>query len=420
VYVYVQEHDAGRGPFPAAFVREARHGRGFPLPESTPARELLTHLNLLDGDSPTHAAVLLFSASPQRFLPTSEVKCAHFHGAEVAKPIPSYHTYKGTVFELVDQAVDFVMSKLDARVGTRADSNQAPVTYEIPREVVAEAIVNAVAHRDYTSNGSVQVMLFADRLEVWNPGELPRGLTPEDLRGPHPSIPHNPLIAEPLYLTQYIERMGTGTGDMIRRCRAAGLPAPEFTIRNGFVTTVRRMAVHPTGELGDRLGEGSGKGTTRKTTRKTTPNRGEQILALLCEDPTLSSPAIAERLGNLTTDGVKYHLDQLRAQGRLRRVGSTRGGHWQVLGEDQGSLGRTTPITTPMTTPIAAQKTAQNRGEQILALLGEDPTLSSPVIAERLGNLTTDGVKYHLDRLQAEGRLRHVGPTRGGHWEVLG
>ena len=44
--------------------------------------------------------------------------------------------------------------------------------YEIPREVVAEAIVNAVAHRDYTSNGSVQVMLFADRLEVWNPGRL--------------------------------------------------------------------------------------------------------------------------------------------------------------------------------------------------------------------------------------------------------
>jgi len=62
-----------------------------------------------------------------------------------------------------------------------------------------EAIVNAVAHKDYTSNASVQVMLFADRLEVWNPGELPPSLTPERLREPHPSIPHNPLIAEPLY-----------------------------------------------------------------------------------------------------------------------------------------------------------------------------------------------------------------------------
>ena len=42
--------------------------------------------------------------------------------------------------------------------------------YELPQEAVAEAIVNAVAHRDYTSKASVQVMLFADRLEVWNPG----------------------------------------------------------------------------------------------------------------------------------------------------------------------------------------------------------------------------------------------------------
>ena len=44
----------------------------------------------------------------------------------------------------------------------RAEGPQAPVEYEIPQEVVTEAIVNAVAHRDYTSNGSVQVMLFAE------------------------------------------------------------------------------------------------------------------------------------------------------------------------------------------------------------------------------------------------------------------
>ena len=71
--------------------------------------------------------------------------------------------YKGNAFALVDQAVDFVMSKIALRVGTRAQGPQADVRYEIPREVVAEAVVNAVAHRDYTSHGSVQVMLFPDR-----------------------------------------------------------------------------------------------------------------------------------------------------------------------------------------------------------------------------------------------------------------
>ena len=57
-----------------------------------------------------------------------------------------------------------MLSKVALSVDTRAESVQAPVTYEIPKEVVTEAVVNAVAHPDYTSNGSVQVMLFADRL----------------------------------------------------------------------------------------------------------------------------------------------------------------------------------------------------------------------------------------------------------------
>ena len=192
------------------FIRQARHERGFPLNEDAAPEELLTHLNLLTGGRPTHAAVLLFGKQPQRFLISSEIKCAHFHGMRAAKPIPSYQVYKGTVFQLVDQAVDFVLSKLSLSVGTRAESTQVPVAYEIPPEVVREAIVNAVAHRDYTSTGSVQVMLFRDRLEVWNPGTLPPVLTLEKLRHPHASFPGNPLVAEPLYLTKYIERMVPG------------------------------------------------------------------------------------------------------------------------------------------------------------------------------------------------------------------
>lgn len=172
---------------------------------------------------------------------TSEVKCLHFHGTQVQKPIPSYQVYKGTVFELVDQAVDFVMSKIDRSVGTRAQGPQAPVKYELPGQAVAEAIVNAVAHRDYASNASVQVMLFSDRLEVWNPGHLPPPLTPESLRRPHASIPRNPLIAEPLFLARYIEKAGTGTLDMISLCKADGLPTPQFRQDGGqFIQTLSR------------------------------------------------------------------------------------------------------------------------------------------------------------------------------------
>lgn len=223
-----------------AFVALARKERSFPLPRTATTKEVLQHLNLLPDGRPNHAAILVFGKEPQRFIQPSEVKCAHFHGTTETKPIPSYQVYKGRVFDLVDQAVDFVMSKINLAVGTRARSTAVPIQYEIPLDVVREAIVNAVAHRDYTSNGSVQVMLFADRLEVWNPGGLPPSLTLDMLRKPHGSVPRNPLVAEPLYLAKYIERMGTGTRDMITRCKAAGLPPPQFSVSDGFKVVIRR------------------------------------------------------------------------------------------------------------------------------------------------------------------------------------
>ena len=237
------------------FLARAQAERNYPLDPRTPTEKALAHLNLLDGGKPSHAAVLLFGKQPQQFLITSEVKCLQFHGTTVAKPIPDYKIYKGTVFELVDQAVGFVMSKVAAAVGTRDQSNRAPVTYELPRLAVSEAIVNAIAHRDYSSNASVQVMLFADRLEIWNPGELPPALTPESLRVPHASIPRNPLIAEPLFLTRYIEKAGTGILDMIGLCKEAKLRPPEFRQQSGqFIQILWR----PKAVIGDQVGTKSG------------------------------------------------------------------------------------------------------------------------------------------------------------------
>lgn len=114
-------------------------------------------------------------------------------------------------------------------------------SYEFPPDAVGEAIVNAVAHRDYHSKASVEVRLFTDRLEVWNPGRLPGTLTTASLRVDHPSVPNNPLLAESLYLARYIEKAGSGTQAMIELCREAGLPEPEFEQRrDSFVVTLRR------------------------------------------------------------------------------------------------------------------------------------------------------------------------------------
>ena len=120
----------------------------------------------------------------------------------------AYQIYRGDVFELVDQATSFIMSRIDNWTGTREEGEYAtvPTHPELPIDAVKEAIVNAVCHRDYTSNASVQVMLFRNRLEIWNPGTLPYGLTVQKLQGPHKSLPANPLLADPMYWNGYIEK----------------------------------------------------------------------------------------------------------------------------------------------------------------------------------------------------------------------
>ena len=222
------------------FVGIAHQKRAFPFTEDSDIKSVLTHMNLIEGERIRNAALLLFGNNPQQFFITSEVRCAHFHGLDKVKPIPSYQVYKGDVFEMIEKAVDFVLSKINLYVGDRSKSVTVDVEYEIPRQAITEAIVNAVAHRDYTSNGSVQVMLFADRFEVSNPGNFPHELTIEQLYTTHRSIPANPLLADAMYLRGAIERMGTGTEEMTKQCVAKGLGKPEFVHNYGFQTIIKR------------------------------------------------------------------------------------------------------------------------------------------------------------------------------------
>jgi len=81
---------------------------------------------------------------------------------------------------------------------------------------------------------------YQDQSTSWNPGTPTSAQTLQRLKEPRGSFPANPLLAEPLYLAKYIERMGTGTRDMIRLCNEAGLREPDFAIRDGFVQTLWR------------------------------------------------------------------------------------------------------------------------------------------------------------------------------------
>jgi len=222
------------------FIHTAREKRNFPLKESSSTEQVLKHLRMTRNGQLVNSALLVFAPDPQLFFPSATIKCAHFHGNEVQKPIPDYKEYGGTVFELADEAVNFVLSKISLSSGTRDRANQVDTIYEIPRAVIAEAIINAVAHREYYSKGSIQVSVFKNRIEIINPGGLPPELDISDLKEPHSSYPHNPLLAGCMFLTGEIERFGTGTLEMFNLTKEKGLNPPDITIDEGFKVVLWR------------------------------------------------------------------------------------------------------------------------------------------------------------------------------------
>ncbi|MCC5918837.1 MAG: DUF4062 domain-containing protein, partial [Cryomorphaceae bacterium] len=228
------------------FVRAARLKRNFPLKETDRVDKILAHLNVLRGGKLTNSALLAFAKKPQYFFPAATVKCAYFHGVAVIKPMPDYKEYSGTVFQMADDAIDFVLSKISLSTGDRSQSNQVETAYEIPRAVIAEAIINAIAHRDYNSKASIQVSVFKDRIEIENPGTLPNELDISKLREPHSSYPHNPLLANCMFLTGAIERFGTGIPEMYALIAERGLKAPDFKDNKTFIVTLWRPSAKKT------------------------------------------------------------------------------------------------------------------------------------------------------------------------------
>ena len=222
------------------FLHQARQKRGFPLAEDSDPVTVLRHLRLLRHDKPSNGALLMFANDPQYFFPSAVVKCAWFLGTETVKPIEDYKTFEGGVADQISQATSWVMSRLSVRFGQRNMEAQNEVEFEIPRSVIFETIVNAVAHRDYNSTGSVQVSVFRNRIVVRNPGTLPVELTKADLMKEHGSYPHNPYLAEVMYQMGYIEKYGTGITENIRRMQEARLLAPEIDLSAEFVTTIWR------------------------------------------------------------------------------------------------------------------------------------------------------------------------------------
>lgn len=223
------------------FLRKAKHERNFDVGEETPVNETLERLELMKDGKLTNAAVLLFRKNPQKFFLQAETRCARFKGTEPLEFI-DMKVFGGNVFDQRDNAIEFVKEhiKLHAKIveAERAEK------WEYPIDAVREAVTNAICHRDYGISSNVQIRIFDDRIEIWNPGTLLNGLTIEKLKGKHESILRNPLIGKCFFLIKFVEQWGTGTNRIIKETINHGLPEPIFEdTQSSFILIFRKYKI---------------------------------------------------------------------------------------------------------------------------------------------------------------------------------
>jgi predicted HTH transcriptional regulator len=297
------------------FVTEASVKRKFSF-ETTPTLvNVLTELGLLHNNRLLHAALMLFGKKPQRFCPAAVVKCSHYHGFEVTRPIPSHQVFGNTLFEQADTAADFVLSRLDRSIGNREVTSIAEEKLEIPKEAIREIIVNAVVHRSYDSDASVQIDVFADRVEIMNPGGLPNELSVDDLVKKHLSVPVNPFLARPFYLAGYINQLGYGTRNVVKWCRVAGLPVPKFDpAENRFRVIIWRNWLTDDRIKGLHLNE-----------------RQVNTIHILKSNLRITN-AEYQKLNDVSRATAKRDLDEMVKLGLLKLEGAGRSAHYRLTG----------------------------------------------------------------------------------------
>ncbi len=233
---------------PEALENFARLARAkLPYLDAKNPEQTLQNLELLSDGSLTNAGVLLFGKRPQRLFPQAQVRIGIFRGNQILDS----HDFKGTLWEQLEGAMERFRQVLKVRFEIKVEEAtleglQRKEVWEYPLEALREALINALIHRDYTIPADIQIKIHEDRLEIWNAGELPPPLRPDDLRGPHRSVLRNPLIAQAFYFAGLIERWGTGTTRIIELCRQQGLPEPEFQHQQGgFLVTFSKDPYTP-------------------------------------------------------------------------------------------------------------------------------------------------------------------------------
>jgi ATP-dependent DNA helicase RecG len=211
------------------------------LNQNEPVSRVFEKLELLHDGKPTRGALMLFGKNPQRHFVSAQVHIGRFREGGI---IADDKLLTGNLFRLLNKAMELLSFYLKVRleinhhdiVRDASRDLRRKEIWDYPLDALREALLNALIHRDYfDASGDIMVRVHDNRIIISNPGELPAGMTVDELKVKgHRSVPRNPLMAKALYYSGLIEKWGTGTTRMIEVCLENGLPEPEFKSGKGW------------------------------------------------------------------------------------------------------------------------------------------------------------------------------------------
>lgn len=291
--------------------REARTGQ---RPDSV--SQLMHEIGASDRDNnPTLIGVLLFGRNPQAFLPQSGVVFVKFPGTEPRGEDGGVGYGRraeltGPLAAIVERAWSIVFDEM--RIGATVNDLEREEVLEYPRRAVREALINAVAHRDYRISGRrIEIRMYADRLEIISPGGLPGYMTLDNLVDEHFS--RNPRLVAGLFQWGYIEELGLGIDQMIEEMLQAGHPPPEFRATPHSFTVI--------------LSNKRERATAPRWTRSMN-ERQTRAVNFVRESGSITNREYRQLCPDVSPETLRLDLADLVDRGVLLKIGSKKGTYY--------------------------------------------------------------------------------------------
>jgi ATP-dependent DNA helicase RecG len=215
--------------------------------DDTPA-QLLENLKLTEKGNLKRAALLLFHPDPEKFVTGAYIKIGFFRTDSDLLFQDEIH---GNLFEQVEKTMELLLTKY-TRAMISYEGISRVETYEYPKDALREALLNAIAHKDYAGCIPIQISVYADKIMLWNEGQLPENWTVKNLLAKHSSRPYNPDVANAFFRSGYVESWGRGIEKITEQCTAAGLPVPEFSPNGSDFWVVFRKDIYNKEELSNK------------------------------------------------------------------------------------------------------------------------------------------------------------------------